>query len=682
MSLPAAAPPPAARTVALGALLVVAVVAVYAGTLTHEFIWDDDLHVAANPTIIGPLGLKEIWSSSRANYFPLVLTNFWLQHAVWGLNPVGYHAVTILCHALAAVLLWRVLLALRIPGAWLGAALWALHPVQVESVAWISELKNTQSGIFFLLSILYWLKWLERGRGSPAYGGAKGDQGIPPPSEPAGIKPAPQRRVTGLYVLTLVFAIMALLSKPSTVMLPVALALVAWWQRRRFEARTLLALAPFFALSGVVSGWTIWEQKFHSGAIGAEWSQTWPERCVIAGRVIWFYLGKLAWPHPLSFIYPRWPIHADSLVAWLPFVLAIVGLGGLWRARDGRWAPVFFAAAFFGALLFPVLGFFNVYFFRYSFVGDHFQYLASIGPLALLGAGLARLPWRGGFVAASALLAGLGCLTWRQTPIYRDNTALWQSTVARTPEAVMAWLNLGDVLSWNKRYTESIAAYREALRLRPTDPDGHNDLGNVLTLTGDAAAAVGEFERALALKPDSAATHNNLGNALRTLGRDAEAMTHYAEAVRLEPDYAGAHNNLGVELAESGRFGEAIPHFEAALRARPEAVKTRDSLVRALHRHGLELIAGERWREAATTYRRAVELVPRSAPFYEALAVALVNSDRMAEAVPVLQTALQLEPNSAELHDNLGQVLLGLGRRREALDQMDEAARLRRGAPR
>lgn len=649
---PSAPPGDHRRGIALGALLIAAVAAVYVGTLPHEFIWDDDLHVAANPTIIGPLGLREIWTTSRANYFPLVLTNFWLQHAAWGLNPVGYHVVTILCHAISAVLLWRVLLALRVPGAWLGAALWALHPVQVESVAWISELKNTQSAIFFLLSALFFVRWLD----------ASADN---KPSRTA-------------YILTLAFAVMALMSKPSTVMLPVALALIAWWRHRAVRLRDAVALAPCFLLSAVVSGWTIWEQKFHSGAIGPEWSQTWSERAVIAGRVIWFYLGKLAWPHPLSFIYSRWEIHADSLLAWMPALAVVATLAGLWWLRAGRLRPVLFAAAFFGALLFPILGFFNVYFFRYSFVGDHFQYLASIGPLALLGAGLAQLPRRIYLAAASALLLVYGCLTWRHTAVFQNNLALWGSTVMRAPDAVMAWLNLGDVLSWDRRFPEAIAAYREALRLRPTDADGHNDLGCALTLAGDPAAAVPELLRAIELKPSLAEAHNNLGNALRALDRDAEAITHYAEAVRLKPEYAGARNNLGVALAEAGRPDEAIPHLEAALRAVPNAVKTRESLVRALHRHGLELIAAERWREAAAAYQRAVELVPRSPPFLEALAVALVKSDRLAEAMPVLESALQLQPNSAELHENLGQVLLGLGRKREGLEQLEEAARLRR----
>ena len=642
--------------VVLGLGLAALVALAYARSLHGEFLWDDDLHVAANPTIIGPLGLKEIWTTAAANYFPLVLTNFWVQHALWGLNPFGYHAVTVACHALCAVLLWRVLLALRVPGAWLGAALWALHPVQVESVAWISELKNTQSGIFFLLSILFWLKWQRL------------------PATAAESTEAGDRRH---YALALTCGLCALLSKPSTVMLPVALGLCTWWRCDRLRWRDAIALAPFFLLSAIVSGWTVWEQKFHSGALGPEWSQTWLERCAIAGRVIWFYLGKLVWPHPLSFIYHRWAINAGSPLAWLPLVAVLAVFAGLWWRRES-WRPALVAAVFFVALLFPALGFFNVYFFRYSFVGDHFQYLASIGPLALLGAACALLPRRIACVAAPMLLLGLVGLTWRQTEIYRNNTVLWRATVTRTPDAAMAWLNLGDVLSWNRRYPESMAAYREALRLRPTDPDGYNDLGCVLILAGDPESAVRELEHAIELKPDMAAAHDNLGNALRDLGRDAEALVHYDEAVRLNPDNAGARNNLGVALSETGRPDEAIPHLEAALRAVPNAVKTRESLVRALHRHGLALISAGRWREAATTYQRAVQLVPGSAPFQEALAVALVKSDRMAEAVPVLQTALRLAPSSAELHDNLGQVLLGLGRKREAFEQMEEAARLRR----
>lgn len=682
MSLPAAAQSRVPRTeklhtLALGALLFAAVFAVYAGTLSHGFIWDDDLHVYANPRIVGPEGLVEIWTTAAANYFPLVLTNFWAQHALWGLHPLGYHAVTLACHALCAVLLWRVLLALLVPGssrrnaakagAWLGAALWALHPVQVESVAWISELKNTQSGIFFLLAILFWLRWLDSTRSCER----QRVEALPASRPLAGARG---------YTLALACALLALLSKPSTVMLPVALALCTWWRRGEWRVRDAVWLAPFFALSAVAAGWTIWEQRIHSGAAGAEWSHGLPERLAIAGKNAWFYLGKLAWPHPLSFIYPRWSTTARPL-DFLPFAAALAGLAALWGRRV-QWPPFFLAAAFFVALLFPVLGFFDVYFFRYSFVGDHFQYLASMGPLALLGAGVAALPRRAAAVAAGALLLGLGGLAWRQAATYRDNVSLWQATVARNPAAVMAWLNLGDSLSRAQRYPESIAAYREALRWRPTDADGHNDLGCVLTLVGEADAAIREFEQAIALRPDLAAAYNNLGNALRAAGRRAEALARYAEAIRLKPDYLEARNNLGAEFAEAGRWAEAITEFEAALRLKPADAPTRAHLARALRSHGVALVAAERWREAIAQLRRAVALEPGAVAAHASLAVALVNADRVEESVAVFEAALRLDPASAELHDNFGQVLAKLGRKREAFEQFEEAARLRRGNPR
>ncbi len=653
----------------LGLALVLAVIAAYWFALRGDFLWDDDLHVTANPTIIGPLGLKEIWTTSRANYFPLVLTNFWVQHALWGLSPLGYHLVTLACHALAAVLLWRVLWQLRVPGAWLGAALWALHPVQVESVAWICELKNTQSAVFFLAAILCWLRWLE-GRASDLQTPFEGSS-----VERVGKTDTGRR----YYILALLCALFALLSKPSTVMLPVALALCMWWRRGRFAWRDLLPLAPFLALSALVAGWTIWEQKFHSGAIGPEWSQTLPERVAIAGRAVWFYLGKLAWPEPLIFIYPRWSIDAARAAEYLGAVAVVVTLGVFaWR----RWRGAAFAALYFGALLFPVLGFFSVYFFRYSFVGDHFQYLASMGPLALLGAAVARFPRRAAAVAGATFLLVLGLMTARQTRAYASNEALWRHTVARNPDAVMAWLNLGDTLTHAGRYDEAMANYRHALTLRPADAPGWNDLGNLLVIVGRPAEAVPCFERSLALRPGSAEAHSNLGNALRDLGRGAEAVAQFRRALEIAPDYPAAHNNLGIQLAEAGRHGEAAAHFESALRTTPTDAKTRENLVRALHRHGTTLMAAERWKEATVALQRAVQLSPGSAPLQATLAVALAQADRLEESLPAFESALRLEPKSADVRDNYGRVLSALGRRREALEQMEEAARLRREAPR
>ncbi|MBI5688780.1 MAG: tetratricopeptide repeat protein [Verrucomicrobia bacterium] len=662
-------------------LLVAAVVAAYAGSLGGGFLWDDDLHITANPTIVGPLGLKEIWTTSRANYFPLVLTNFWLQHAAWGLEPFGYRVVTLLFHAGAAVLLWRVLLRLRVPGAWLGAALWALHPVQVESVAWICELKNTQSAVFFLAAALWYARWLEA-RGSTAVA-----------------QPAAGR--SGPYLAALGFGVLALLSKPSTVMLPVALALIAWWQLRRVVWRDLLPLVPFFALSAMAAGWTIWEQKYHSGAAGEAWNQTLPERCVIAGRAIWFYLGKLAWPEPLIFIYPRWEISARSVAAFLPLVAALGTLVALgWAHRRRAAAAAFFAGAYFVVLLFPVLGFFSVYFFRYSFVGDHFQYLASMGPLALAAAALglacqrgdpalhepattppARatrpsrppevgsmlsglLPWIGG-----PILVGLAVLTAREAREYLSHESLWRATLARNPEATMAWLNLGDAYVKQGRLDEAIATFTHVTRIRPTEVDAYNDLGGALLLAGRPAEARPMLERAVALAPHRAEMHNNLGNALRGLGRKDDAVRSFRRALELDSEYAEAHGNLGAELAELGRAAEGMVHFEAALRLAPASASANNNL-------GIALRVQGRYEEAVVRHREALRLKPDFAEARSDLGYTLALAGRIDEGVALVRQAAGQRPGHAGIRGNAGRVLALAGRTGEAREHFVKAVEL------
>src|SRR5205809_7673776 len=260
-----------------GVLLIALVLVAYARVFNAGFIWDDESHLTQNPCIVGPLGLKEIWSSTRAGYYPLVLTTFWALHKFVGLLPLPYHILTVLMHAGSAVLLWRVLRQLRVGGAWLGAALWALHPVMVQSVAWVTELKNTQSCLFYLLSIFCFLSWEEQAR----------------------VTRVVRIKMTLMFDLSLTCFVLATLSKPSVVMLPVVLALCIWWQRGTIEWKDGVPLAPFLLISALASAWTIWEQKFHASAVGPEWAQTWPERLIMAGRAIWVYLGKLVWPHPL-----------------------------------------------------------------------------------------------------------------------------------------------------------------------------------------------------------------------------------------------------------------------------------------------------------------------------------------------------------------------------------------------
>lgn len=653
----------------------------YAGSLGGGFLWDDDLHITANPTIIGPLGLKEIWTTARANYFPLTLSNFWAQHALWGLEPLGYRIVTLLFHAGAALLLWRVLLRLHVPGAWLGAALWALHPVQAESVAWICELKNTQSAVFFLVAILCHLRWLEA---------------------------APTGSRGRWYAAALGCAALAIMSKPSTVMLPVALALLGWWKSRRVAWSDFFLLAPFFALSAAAAAWTIWEQRYNSGALGPEWSQTFAERVVIAGRAVVFYLGKLIWPEPLTFIYPRWIITADHVAAFLPAAAVAGALAALWWARVRTAAAAsFLAAAYFVALLFPVLGFFNVYFFRYSFVGDHFQYLASMGPLTLAGAALAVATRQLAGVlrrAGAALLLGvLGFITAREAREYLDNEKLWRATLADNPGAIMAWLNLGDTYVKQGRLEEAVATFSHVTRIKPDDFDAYNDLGGALLQLGRQAEALVALERAAAFAPRRAAILNNLGTAQRMLGRRAEAEANFRRALEVDPTYAEAYNSLGVELADTGRTTEAIAQFEAGLRLNPRSVAALNNLGNALrsqgrleeavtrHREalrlksnfpdalaslGLALVLSRQAEEGLPFVRRAVELRPDDVAIRTLAGRAFVAAGRADEAVPHFTRAAELTPESADARNNLGSALAEAGRPREAVVAFAQAVRL------
>jgi tetratricopeptide (TPR) repeat protein len=597
--------------------LFVTVLLAYQPAWHAGFVWDDDAHVTANPCIVGPLGLKEIWTSGEANYFPLVLTNFWVQHALWGLNPQPYHFVNFILHAAAALLLWRVLRRLRVPGAWLGASLWALHPVQVESVAWISELKNTQSGLIFLLAIWFFLRWVE-------------------PQNKVGVNHGIRD-----YVLALVCAALALLSKPSTVMLPVVLGLCWWWLQDRWSWRNLLWLAPFFALSALASAWTIWEQRVRSGALGGEWAQNWPEHLVIAGKVAWFYPAKLLWPHPLIFIYPRWKIDAPQMMAYFGVLAVAAILLFAWWKRRTWLKSVFFASAYFWVSLVPVLGFFSVYFFRYSFVGDHFQYLASMGPLALAGAaiaasrGLMRAKWSWlEPVAGGALLLGLASLTGQQCQLYADEPTLWRLTLDRNPQCWLAHNNLAKLIS-PLHPEEALEHYREALRLNPGYAQGHYNLGVTLAQLGRWPEAAVQYETAIELKVDFAEPHFNLANLLSQLGQVSPALAHYETAVRLRPDFGDAHYNLANVLSQQGQVPQALEHYAAAAR-----------------------------------------LSPASAAVHNNLGTALLTLGRVPEAIAQFQEAVRLDPNSPAQHFNLGNALMQLGRAPEALIQFQETLRL------
>jgi protein O-mannosyl-transferase len=552
------------------------------------FIWDDEQHLTQNPVIVGPLGLRDIWTSANAVYYPLVLTTFWILHHYFGLNPLPYHILNVAFHAGSALLLWRVLVQLRIRGAWLGAAIWALHPVLVQSVAWITEMKNTESGFFYLLSISCFLQSRDR-----------------------------KRR---FYWLAVLFFLAAITSKPSTVMLPMILALCLWWSEGGIKPRDLRSFVPFILISILASLWTIWEQKFHAHAAGAEWVQTPLQRILISADAIWFYLLKLIWPHPLIFIYPRWHVDPSRWDAYIPLAALLVVAAALFLRRKGALRTVCFAFAYFIITLFPVLDFFDVYFFRYSFVSDHFQYLASMGPLALAGAGIVftidsfgipRLAIQTATTVTIILV--LGALTFHQTAKYHDLVTLYQATLTQNPNCWMAEYNLGLALKNQGQLDEAITHYRRAISIWPDYVEAHYNLGGAYAEEGKIGEAVAEYRRAIEIRPDDADSHNNYGSALRQMKRLDEAEGEYRRALSLRPEYLDARLNLGSLLLQRGRTADAITNLKSAADLQPNNDVVHLALGNALMKDGQA-------HEAAAEFNTALQIAPNNVSVLNSLA--------------------------------------------------------------
>jgi tetratricopeptide (TPR) repeat protein len=650
----------------LALVLVIATFVAYQPVWHADFIWDDDDHLTANPAMTAPHGLRMIWSSlAVSRYYPLTLTSFWVQRRFWGLNPMPYHLVNIALHTINGVLVFLVLRRLRIPAAWLAAMLWALHPVNVESAAWITELKNTQSGLFFFLAVWCFLR-------------------------------SETTATSGWYGLALLCGLAAMLSKPSTVILPLALLLCVGWERGRWRRADIWRIAPFFILALAMSAVTVIEQRGHVLRTGtAEWKLGMAERFIIAGKAVWFYAAKLLWPAPLTFVYPRWAVDAESLSSWMPLAgLIVVGII-LWAWRRQGWSRAgLFGLGFFVAALLPVLGFFDVYYFRYSFVADHFQYLASAGLIAVVASGGAmvcdRAGLRGrqiGVVAVPVTLLSLGALTWRQGHIYRDAETLWRDTLTKNPQCWMAHNNLGAALASLGRGPEAMEHYEQALRLKPDYAEAHNNLGVTLRGQGRLPEAIAHYEQALRITPDYTEAHYNLGNVLLQAGNVQQAIGHYEQALRIKPDYAEACYNLGLALLRLGRLPEATTYYEQAVRIRPDYAMTHSNVYAMAHNNlGNALLHAGNVPEAIGHYEQALQLQPDFADACNNLAWLLATHEPAkggdaVRAVGLAQRACELTGNHrAGYLDTLAAAYAAAGRFGEAVATAQKAIDLARAA--
>ena len=551
------------------------------------FVWDDAANIAA-PELRSLDGLRRIWFQPRATqqYYPLLYSSYWLQQRLWGDSPTSYHLVNLLVHIGGAVLVLKILRFLRIPGAELATIIFALHPVNVETVAWIAERKNTLSGLLGLAATLWYLKFDEN-------------------------------RSRGSYALALGLFLLGLLSKTAIVTLPLVWLVIFWWKRGMiFWRRDVVPVAPFLFLSAAAGLMTSWVEHGNIAYRTRILDLTLVDRCLIAGRAFWFQLSKLLCPSDLMFVYPRWEINAAAWWQYL-FPLAVLGLLGiLWSLRRWSRAPLAGVLVYIFLLL-PSLGFLNIYFFIYSFVADHWQYLACLGIITPCASGIV---WFTGRLkswqellepAITLVLAGvLFVLTWQQSRMYSDIETLYGTTIAHNPTCWMAQVNLGNILYKANRIPEAMDLFKQASQIKPAV--AHYSLGNALIDTGRTSEAIDQYEQALRIDRDYAEAHNNLGSAQFLTGRASEAMDHYKQALRIDPDYAKAHNNMGNALVQMGRASEAIDEYKQALRITPDSADAHNNLGAALGQMG-----------------------------------------RISEAIEQLQTALRIDPNYIDARNNL-----------------------------
>ena len=550
-------------------------------------LWDDDAHIGG-PELRTLDGLRRIWFVPRTTqqYYPLLHTSYWLQQKLWGDSITGYHIVNLLLHIGCVVLVLRIVRFLRIPGAELAATIFALHPVNAETVAWIAERKNTLSGVFALAATLWYLRFDEN-------------------------------RSRRSYALALGLFLLGLLSKTAIVTLPLALLVIFWWKRGAISWRhDVVPLIPFFFFSAAAGLMTRWVEYGNIGYRARMLDLSLLDRCLIAGRAFWFYLWKLLWPSNLMFVYPRWEISAAVPWQYIFPLAVLVLLGILWSLR--RWSRTPLAGVLvYMVLLLPSLGFANIYFFLYSFVADHWQYLACLGIITPCASGIVLLATRlkSGYAwlepGVTLVIGGvLFLLTWQQSRMYNNAETLYRTTIAHNPACWLAYDHLVDILYQTNRIPEAMNLFKDELRIKPAV--AHYSLGNALLRKGRTSEAIDQFTEALRINPDYAEAHNNLGNALLVTGRTSAAIDQCKEALRIDPTYAHAHNNLGNALAQTGRASEAIDHYKQTLR-----------------------------------------MNPNSADAHSNLGAALALMGRISEAIEELKAAVRINPNNIDARNNL-----------------------------
>lgn len=545
-------------------ILLLACAAAYATLPWAGWVWDDDSYVTMNAVLRDPGGPWRAWIPGETpQYYPVLFSAFWLEFRLFGTDPLGWHLVNWAAHAGASLLLWRVLLRMRVPGAWPVALLWAVHPMCSESVAWVTEGKNTFSMLAMCASALMWF------RGRDAAEGCHRAGDLP-------ARGAERTACVGVaaWAGSMACFLFAMGCKTTSVALPAMILAGEWWRgwRPAQDRRVIAAIVPFIAVGVPMGLFTAWVESTHVGAFGPEFAHGAMPRIVIASRALLFYPWVALWPVDLSFIYPRWPIAPlDATGAAAVAIVVTIAAAAAARARHG--APgLLLCALCYGAAIFPALGFINVWPHRYSFVADHFAYVALV-PLLVLAvasarAAVARLSRdaRLGHAMLAAVVTGFVALTAVRTLDYRNEESLWRATIVTNPSGWMPRDNLAAVL---------LGQARDAAR--------RGDAEAVAALAHEA------LEHDMVAAEDANAdftVYSNMSESLRLLGRVGEALAAVDMAILKAPRHADVHWQRGRLLEIAGQFELAAASYGDAARAPGGSFEMALDRVRALAKAG------------------------------------------------------------------------------------------------
>jgi Tfp pilus assembly protein PilF len=617
---------------------------VYFPSLTNGFIWDDDDYIINNFSIQKTEGLKEIWFSYKTpQYYPVVFSSFWLEYQLWGQNPTGYRAVNLVFHIFNALLIYLILFKLYKPIALPAALIFALHPVQVETVAWITERKNIFGAFFYLLTTFFYIRFYE----------------------------SHQKKDYGLSLLSFAFA---LLSKSITATFVIVPLLIRWWQGRKFRTSDFIQLTPFVLLGFLAGLNTVYLEIVRVGAKGGSWSLPLLGKIVLPGKIILFYLYKLVFPSELIFFYPRWSIDPSVFWQWLPSagVAVMLGLFYFYRVKIGR-AP-FALFLCFVASLFPALGFFNVYPMMYSYVADHFQYIASISMIILLCAAAGFIAQRmvferfalgpkirqAVFIAALVIIVPiLGFKSHSYSNVFKSRETLFMDVIRKNPGAWMAHNNLGMVYISKGEVSRAFDQFQQTLKIRPKDCTALNNLGNIYKARGSWEKARTAYETCLAADPEYATAHNNLGLVHVHSGDLRQARERFETAAALDPMAHNTQLNLGLLYLQQKEYDKSMAHYQKAIAIHPYYVE-------AYLQMGLLYAQTGQNTKARQAFEKVLEIDPDNVHAHNNLGILYSHDGRTDTAVVHFRKAVTLDPNSLQARYNLGEALLKLGQTDEA----------------